>query len=112
MKKLLGVAAVGLLLIASGAFAMEEGKQKQGSGGMSTAAGQSVMGEVQKIDGQNYIVKDKSGQEVRFVVDKETQLQGQFKEGDSIEARIAPDGTADYVKKASENRGSPGGGMK
>jgi len=110
MKKLLGIAAVGLLLIASGAFAAEEGKHQQGSAGMSTAGGQSVKGELVKIDGENYTVKDKSGQEVRFVVDKETKLQGQIKEGDAIEAKIAQDGTADYVKKASEKRDSSGGG--
>jgi hypothetical protein len=110
MKKLLGIAAVGLLLTASGAFAAEEGKQQQGSAGMSTPAGQIVKGEILKIEGQNYTVKDKSGKEVKFVVDKETQLQGQLKEGDSIEAKIAQDGTADSVKKASEKKDSPGGG--
>ena len=113
MKKLLGIAAVGLLLIASGAFAAEEGKHQQGSAGMATAGGQSVKGELVKIDGENYTVKDKSGQEVRFVVDKETKLQGQIKEGDTIEAKIAQDGTADYVKKAAEKGGSSaGGGMR
>ena len=112
MKKMLGIAAVGLLLIASGAFALEEGKHQQGSAGMSTAGGQSVQGELLKIEGQNYTVKDKSGEEVRFVVDKETQLKGQVKEGDTIEAKIAQDGTADWVKKASEKRDSSGGGMR
>ena len=113
MKKLLGIATVGLLLIASGAFAAEEGKLQQGSAGMSTAGGQSVKGELLKIDGQNYTVKEKSGKEVRFAVDKETQLQGQVKEGDIIEAKIAQDGTADYIKKASEKGDSPtGGGMR
>ena len=110
MKKLLGIAAVGLLLIASGAFAMEEGQHQQGSAGMSTAGAQSLKGELLKIEGQNYTVKDKSGDEVRFVVDKETQLQGQIKEGDTIEAKIAQNGTADYVNKASEKRDSSGGG--
>jgi len=112
MKQLLGIATVGLLLIASGAFAAEEGKLQQGSAGMSTAGGQSVKGELLKIDGQNYTVKEKSGKEVRFAVDKETQLQGPVKEGDSIEAKIAQDGTADSVKKASEKGASPGGGVK
>jgi uncharacterized protein YdeI (BOF family) len=114
MKKLLGIAAVGLLLTASGAFAAEEGKQQPGSAGMSTPAGQPggqiVKGEILKIDGQNYTVKDKSGKEVKFAVDKETQLQGPVKEGDSIEAKIAQDGTADSVKKASDKKDSPGGG--
>ena len=113
MKKLLGIATVGLFLLASGAFAMEEGKHQQGSTGMSTTSGQNVKGDLLKIEGQNYTVKDKSGQEVRFVVDKETKLQGQIKEGDTIEAKIAQDGTADYVKKAAEKGGSSaGGGMR
>jgi hypothetical protein len=110
MKKLLGIATVGLLLTASGAFAAEEGKQQQGSAGMSAPGGQIVQGEILKIEGQNYTVKDKSGKEVKFAVDKETQLQGPVKEGDSIEAKIAQDGTADSVKKASDKKDSPGGG--
>jgi len=48
---------------------------------------QTVKGDVLKMDGEFYIVKDMAGKEIRLHVDKTTELEGSFKAGDQIEAR-------------------------
>ena len=105
MNSRIGLLALAVLLLSAGLVFAAEREGMQGGSGLSqspAAAAQVVTGEVLKIEGQNYTVKDASGKEVRFVVDKETKVQGQFKEGDKIEAQIAADGTADYIKKARQ----------
>jgi uncharacterized protein YdeI (BOF family) len=66
-----------------------------------------VQGELVKIDGDTYTVKDSTtGKETSFYIDKNstqldkdrTRLEGNFKTGDRIEARVAPDGHALYVQ--------------
>lgn len=48
---------------------------------------QTIKGDVQKIDGEYYVVKDSTGKETRLHVDKTSKLDGTFKAGDKIEAQ-------------------------
>lgn len=59
-----------------------------------------VKGPVLRIDGDHYIIKDADSVEVRFHVSQETKKHGQdrFKVGDQIEAKVLPDGHAEFLR--------------
>jgi hypothetical protein len=69
-------------------------------GTASASAAQTVKGEVLKIDGDNYTIKDASGKEVRVHVDKSTKSQGALKVGDKVEAETTAEGHATSIKAA------------
>ncbi len=59
-----------------------------------------VQGEVLRIEGEFYVVKDAEGKEVRLHVNKDTRLDGTPKAGDKIEAQATADGHATSIKPA------------
>ena len=59
---------------------------------------QTVQGDVLKMDGESYVVKDTAGKEMRLHVDKTTALEGAFKAGDNIEAQVTEKGHAVSIK--------------
>ena len=60
---------------------------------------QTVKGDLLKIDGEFYVVKEMSGKEIRLHVDKTSQLDGTFKAGDKIEAQATDKGHASSIKQ-------------
>jgi len=68
----------------------------------------SVLGELMKIDGAFYVIKDAKGEEIRLHVDKNTtkldkdraKMDREFKVGDKVEARLNPDGHASSIQMA------------
>lgn len=65
-----------------------------------TATGpQTVKGDLVKVEGEFYVVKDASGKEVRLHVDKTSKVEGAPKAGDKVEAQMNPDGHATSLKK-------------
>jgi len=48
----------------------------------------TITGDVTRIDYAYYVVKEKNGQEVRVHADKTTQMMGQLKPGDRVEAEV------------------------
>jgi Cu/Ag efflux protein CusF len=60
---------------------------------------QTVTGDVLKIEGDSYVVKDMTGKEIRLHVDKTTKLEGAFKAGDKIEAQATEKGHALSITK-------------
>jgi len=76
-----------------------------------------VQGELVKIEGSFYVVKDATGQEVRMHVDKNTtkldkdkaKMDREFKVGDKIEAQVGPNGHAVLIQVAT---GPPPAGGK
>jgi uncharacterized protein YdeI (BOF family) len=68
---------------------------------MAAPSTQTVKGDLLKIDGEFYVVKDMSGKEVRLHVDKTSQLDGTFKAGDKIEAQATDKGHASSIKQAT-----------
>jgi hypothetical protein len=60
----------------------------------------TVQGEVLRIEGEFYVVKEASGKEVRLHVNKDTRLDGAPKAGDKIEAQTTADGHATSIKPA------------
>jgi hypothetical protein len=51
-------------------------------------AGKTITGELVRVKDGNYFVKVKSGKEVRMHTDKTTQMAGEVKKGDRIEAKM------------------------
>ena len=68
---------------------------------MAAPSTQTVKGDLLKIDGEFYVVKDTAGKEVRLHVDKTSQLEGTFKAGDKIEAQATDKGHASSIKQAT-----------
>ena len=50
--------------------------------------GHTIMGEVLRVEGENYFVKGQDGKEVRLHTDKTTQKMGEINQGDRIEAKV------------------------
>jgi hypothetical protein len=71
------------------------------AGDMATPGTQTIKGDLLKIDGDYYVVKDMAGKEVRLHVDKTSQLDGAFKAGDKIEAQATDKGHASSIKQAT-----------
>ena len=96
MKKLIGLLVFVMALsvgIASLSYAAAD---------MAAPGGQTVTGDVLKIEGEFYVVKDMTGKEVRLHVDKTSKLEGSFKAGDRIEAQVTEKGHALSIKKPLE----------
>ncbi len=51
-----------------------------------------VQGELLKIEGEFYIVKEAGGKEVRLRVNKESVVDARVKAGQKIDAQVLPDG--------------------
>ncbi len=84
--------------------AMGSGASEQPARGDEKAGTQQnaqlVKGELLKIQGEFYTVKDQSGNEIRLHVNKETKVDGNLNVGDKIEAQRTPSGHAISVKKS------------
>ena len=67
----------------------------------TTLAPAEIKGEVLKIDGDNFVVKDeRSKKEVKFTIEKDVKatLDRPVKQGDRIEAYLTPEGLAKRVR--------------
>jgi len=70
-------------------FQADDDKQmNEGMGDSSAEGAKMIQGELFRIKGGDYFVKLKNGQEVRLHTDKTTQVQGDIKKGDRIEAKV------------------------
>jgi hypothetical protein len=81
MKKLIGPFILAVIIgvgMASYAYA---------AGDMAAPSTQTVNGDLLKIDGEFYVVKDMAGKEIRLHVDKTTVMEGVIKTGDKVEAQ-------------------------
>ena len=95
MKKFIWVLTVGFVLgLGAGTFAADMGAPAKAG-----AAG-TISGEVLKIDGENYVVKDATGKEVKLHVNAQTKKEGDIKVGDKVEAQSDGSGHATSIKAA------------
>jgi hypothetical protein len=93
MKRSISVLA---MLVALGMISVSYAADPMGKSGSA----QTVTGEILKVEGENYTIKDASGKEVRLHVDKTTKTQGTLKVGDKVEAEATPAGHATSIKAA------------
>ncbi len=83
MKKLIGLFMFTMILSA-GMVSLS-----YAAGDMAETSTQTVKGDLLKMDGEFYVVKDMAGKEIRLHVDKTTKLEGTIKTGDKIEAQAS-----------------------
>ena len=70
---------------------MESGQSK---------GGKRITGEVLRVEYGDYFVKGQDGEEVRLHTDKTTQMMGQIRKGDRIEAKINNENHALSIREA------------
>jgi hypothetical protein len=72
-------------------FQSDDDKQKNvdnKKGSNSVKGAKTIKGELSRVEDGNYFVKVKDGKEVRLHTDKTTQMTGDIKKGDRIEAKV------------------------
>jgi uncharacterized membrane protein YcgQ (UPF0703/DUF1980 family) len=60
----------------------------------------TIKGELFRVEDGNYFVKVKNGKEVRLHTDKTTQMMGEIKKGDRIEAKVNDQNHALSIRQA------------
>ena len=60
-----------------------------------------VEGEVIKMDRESYLVKDRSGKEIKIQLDQRTNVEGNLQVGDKIIAHMEPQGYAFSIKRTT-----------
>ena len=84
-------------------FQSDDDKQKnvnEEKGSNRTAGAKTIKGELFRIEDGNYFVKVKDGKEVRLHTDKTTQMTGEIKKGDHIEAKVNDQNHALSIRSA------------
>jgi hypothetical protein len=85
IPKVVGVLSCGVLLclgLSQAAHAADE------VGPSRLEQAKVIKGDLVRVDYSDYIVKDKDGQEVQVHLTKKTQVMGQIKKGDRVEAKV------------------------
>ncbi len=57
----------------------------------------AIHGELIKMEGQIYTVKDKTGRTQQLRIDRETKMVGIFRTGDYVQAWVLPDGRTESI---------------
>ena len=90
-------------------FQADDDKQKNDKmEGSSAEGGKTIKGELFRVEGGNYFVKVKDGKEVRLHTDKTTQMTGEIKKGDRIEAKVNDQNHALSMRSARETDAARG----
>jgi hypothetical protein len=77
----------------------------------ASTAGSEIKGDVLYWEGDELVVREMSGHQVRFRVTPETKIQGasgKLKTGDKIVANVPPDGPALSITLQIPESGQPG----
>ena len=85
IPKVVSVLSCGVLLCL-GLFQAAHAADQEGASRLAQA--QVIKGDLVRIDYGDYIVKDKDGKEVTVHVTNKTQMMGQLKKGDRVEAKV------------------------
>ena len=81
-------------------FQSDDDKQMNEKMETSSAEGaKMIKGELFRVESGNYFVKVKDGKQVRLHIDKTTQMTGEVKKGDRIEAKVNDQNHALSIRK-------------
>lgn len=95
ITKVVSVLSCGVLLC----LGLSHAAQAADGGGPSRLEQAKVIkGDLVRIDYGDYIIKEKDGQEVVVHVEKKTQIMGQIKKGDRVEAKVDDKGSAMLIR--------------
>jgi len=81
-------------------FQSDDDKQKNAENNRAEGA-KTIKGELFRVEDGNYFVKVKDGKEVRLHTDKTTQMMGEIKKGDRIEAKVNDQNHALSIRSAN-----------
>jgi hypothetical protein len=82
-------------------FQADDDKQANEKMQSSSAEGSKMIkGELFRVESGNYFVKVKDGKEIRLHTDKTTEMSGEVKKGDRIEAKVNNQNHALSIRKA------------
>jgi hypothetical protein len=82
-------------------FQADDDKQANEKMQSSSAEGSKMIkGELFRVESGNYFVKVKDGKEIRLHTDKTTEMSGEVKKGDRIEAKVNDQNHALSIRKA------------
>ena len=82
-------------------FQSDDDKQKNVDNEKGSADGaKTIKGELFRVEDGNYFVKVKDGKKVRVHTDKTTQMMGEIKKGDRIEAKVNDQNHALSIRSA------------
>jgi hypothetical protein len=107
MKRLIGLLAFAAILTVGMAPLIYAAEPMAAPGEMAAPGSRVITGDLLRIDGDFYVVKEPSGKEVRLHVDGTSKLQGTFQAGDKIEAQASEKGHALSIKPAGAASGMP-----
>jgi Cu/Ag efflux protein CusF len=65
-----------------------------------TEGPKTIKGELSRVKDGNYFVKVKDGKKVRLHTDKTTEMMGEIKKGDQIEAKVNEQNHTLSIRKA------------
>jgi hypothetical protein len=85
--KVVSVLSCGVLLclgLSQAVYAGQAGEE----GANRLAQAKVIRGDLVRIDYGDYLIKEKDGQEVRLHISNKTQMMGQLKKGDRVEAKV------------------------
>ncbi|HSL06051.1 MAG TPA: hypothetical protein VK901_21245 [Nitrospiraceae bacterium] len=82
-------------------FQSDDDKQKNVKMGSDSEKGaKTIKGELFRVEDGNYFVKVKDGKEIRLHTDKTTEMMGEIKKGDHIEAKVNDQNHALSIRSA------------
>jgi hypothetical protein len=87
IPKVVGVLSCGFLLCLGLSMAAHAGQADE-TGGSRLERAKTITGELLRVEYGEYVVKGQDGKEIRLTTDKTTQMMGQLKKGDRIEAKV------------------------
>ena len=87
IPKVVGVLSCGFLLCL-GLSNAAQAENAPGPSDVMKEGARTITGELSRVEDGDYFVKAKDGTEERFHTDKTTQMMGQIKKGDRIEAKV------------------------
>ncbi|GJL57767.1 MAG: hypothetical protein NPIRA03_06240 [Nitrospirales bacterium] len=71
-----------------GGKSMQAQSSSQSSSSQGETFTRTIKGEISKVDGNVYYVRDTSGKEIRLRLDQSTEQSGELKKGDTVEALV------------------------
>jgi hypothetical protein len=94
---------IGKAMLTSAAEPIGPSAPGSSAGGGFGGADETLQGEVLKIDGDKYVVRDASGNKVSFRINEQTKIEVNPQVGDKIEAILTEGGQAKLIKKAVDS---------
>ena len=98
-------ATVLVLTLVAGPAIFVHSEDKTGISDPSVNPGQAqgfriVQGEVLKMEGNTYLVRDETGNEIRLTVTKDSKIEKAFEVGDRIVAQVSDQGLVTLINKS------------